>query len=66
MQGACWLEAGTRRRMSPALLAHACNPSYSGVRDQEDRSSKPTQQIVLKTTSRKKNHNKGLVELLKV
>jgi hypothetical protein len=23
------------------LVAHACNPSYSGGRDQEDRSSKP-------------------------
>jgi hypothetical protein len=24
-------------------VAHACNPSYSGGRDQEDLSSKPTQ-----------------------
>jgi hypothetical protein len=24
-------------------LAHTCNPSYSGGRDQEDRSSKPAQ-----------------------
>jgi hypothetical protein len=23
-------------------VAHACNPSYSGGRDQEDQSSKPT------------------------
>jgi hypothetical protein len=25
------------------LVAHACNPIYSGGRDQEDHSSKPTQ-----------------------
>jgi hypothetical protein len=25
------------------LVAHTCNPSYSGGRDQEDRSSKPAQ-----------------------
>jgi hypothetical protein len=24
-------------------VAHTCNPSYSGVRDQEDHSSKPAQ-----------------------
>jgi hypothetical protein len=28
---------------SQVLVAHACNPSYSRVRDQEDRGSKPTQ-----------------------
>jgi hypothetical protein len=27
-----------------ALVAHACNPSYSGGRDQEDHSSKPAQE----------------------
>jgi hypothetical protein len=27
----------------PALVAHACNPSYSGGRDQEDCGSKPVQ-----------------------
>jgi hypothetical protein len=26
-----------------ALVAHFCNPSYSGGRDQEDHGSKPTQ-----------------------
>jgi hypothetical protein len=34
--------------------AHACNPSYSGGRDQEDHSSKPAWQIVHETLSRKK------------
>jgi hypothetical protein len=34
------------------LVAHACNPSYSGDRDQEDLSSKPELgQIVFKTLS---------------
>jgi hypothetical protein len=34
-------------------VAHTCNPSYSGGRDQEDHSSKPARKIVLKTLSRK-------------
>jgi hypothetical protein len=29
------------RLQSRVPMAHACNPSYSGGRDQEDRSSKP-------------------------
>jgi hypothetical protein len=36
-----------------AQVAHACNPSCSGGRDQEDHSSKPPGQIVLETLSRK-------------
>jgi hypothetical protein len=64
----------TKREASPlkeqvgwVLVAHACNPSYSGGRDQEDQGSKPDGQIVLETLSRKKNHHKkGLVEWLKV
>jgi hypothetical protein len=28
-------------KMSPVPVAHACNPSYSGGRDQEDHGSKP-------------------------
>jgi hypothetical protein len=39
---------------SQAPVAHACNPSYSGDRDQEDHGSKPAY------------HKKGLVEWLKV
>jgi hypothetical protein len=34
------------------MVAHACNPSCSGGRDQEDHRSKP-EQIVCKTLSRK-------------
>jgi hypothetical protein len=32
-------------------VAHACNPSYSGGRDQEDRGLKPARQIVNATLS---------------
>jgi hypothetical protein len=51
-----------------ALLAHTCNPSYPGGRDQEDHGSKPAQAnssqepISKKTLSQKI----GLVEWLKV
>jgi hypothetical protein len=27
--------------LTPVLVAHACNPSYLGVRDREDRGSRP-------------------------
>jgi hypothetical protein len=30
-------------------MTHTCNPSYSGGKDQEDRSSKPAKQIVHET-----------------
>jgi hypothetical protein len=52
--------------MGQEPVAHACNPSYSGGRDQEDRGSKPAGQIVFETLSQKSLHNKGLVEWLKV
>jgi hypothetical protein len=35
-----WKEENTSGQ---ALVAHVCNPSYSGSRDQEDQSWKPTQ-----------------------
>jgi hypothetical protein len=49
-----------------ALVAHACNPSYSGGRDQGDRDSKPawgnsTRDPVLKIPT-----HKGLGKWLKV
>jgi hypothetical protein len=34
-------------------VAHACNPSYLGGRNQEDHSSKPSRQIVFETLSQK-------------
>jgi hypothetical protein len=34
-------KASLRSTMSQVLVAHACNPSYSGGRDQHDPGSKP-------------------------
>jgi hypothetical protein len=52
---------------SQALVAHACNPNYSGGRDQEDRSSKPAKTNTSGDPILKKIfHKKGLVEWLKV
>jgi hypothetical protein len=42
----------------PDTSTQACNPSYSGGRDEEDRSSKPAWEIVHKTLSRKKPSQK--------
>jgi hypothetical protein len=54
-------------RFQPAPVAFACNPSYSGGRDQEDRDLKPAQANSLRDTISEKNHHKkGLVEWLKV
>jgi hypothetical protein len=48
-------------------VAHACNPSYSGGRDQEDLSSKPAQgNSSVRPYLEKTHHKKGLVEWLKV
>jgi hypothetical protein len=48
-------------------VAHSCNPSYSGGKDQEDCSSKPAQANGSQDPiSKKTHHKKGLVEWLKV
>jgi hypothetical protein len=50
-------------------VAHTCNPSYSGGRDQEDRSLKPAWGNSSRNSTskkKKKNHKRGLVEWLKV
>jgi hypothetical protein len=51
-------------------VAHTCNPSYLGGRDQEDLGSKPSQANSLRPPILKKKkkdlHKKGLVEWLKV
>jgi hypothetical protein len=57
----------TRVLLSRALVAHACNPSYSRGRDQEDCSLKPagansSRDLILKKLFKKI----GLVEWLKV
>jgi hypothetical protein len=58
-----------KQEKQPGPVAHTCNPSYSGGRDQEDCGSKPVpdQQIVLLNPNSKKTFKKkGLVEWLKV
>jgi hypothetical protein len=54
--------------ISWALVAHDCNPSYAGGRDQEDQSSKLAggNSSWDPISKKKKNHKKGLVEWLKV
>jgi hypothetical protein len=39
-------------------MAHTCNPSYAGGRDQEDHSLKPARAIVRETLSKKKKITK--------
>jgi hypothetical protein len=56
-----------RRKKSWESLAQACNPSYSGGRDQEDHGSKPAQANSSMRPYLKKSFTKtGLVEWLKV
>jgi hypothetical protein len=43
-------------------VAHTCNPSYSGSRDQKDESGKQITRPYLEKT----HHKKGLVEWLKL
>jgi hypothetical protein len=47
-------------------VAHACNPSYSGGRDQEAQGLKPAQANSLRDPISKRPITKGLVEWLKV
>jgi hypothetical protein len=54
-----------------AQVIHACNPSYSGGRDQMDRSSNSSKRPYLKKKTKQQqqqqqNHKKGLVEWHKV
>jgi hypothetical protein len=39
-----------KKNLSEVLVAHACNPSYSGSREQEDHGSKPAQANSLQDT----------------
>jgi hypothetical protein len=48
------------------LVAHTCNPSYSGGRDQQDRGSKPDQAKSFQDPISKNPSQKSLVEWLKV
>jgi hypothetical protein len=47
-------------------VAHVCNPSYSGGRDQEDRGSKPVRANSSQVSISKYLTQKGLIEWLKV
>jgi hypothetical protein len=47
-------------------VAHTCNPSYSGSRDQEDCGLKPAWANSSQDPILKKLHKKGLVERFKV
>jgi hypothetical protein len=47
-------------------VAHACNPSYSGGRDQKNRGSNPAQANSLRDPIEKPFTKIGLVEWLKV
>jgi hypothetical protein len=56
-------------KFSRALVAHACNPSYSGGRDQGIMVQSQPGQIVCENLSKKKKKSftkKGPVEWLKV
>jgi hypothetical protein len=62
-------ESGVQSRSycKPGAIAHTCNPSYSGGRDQEDYGLKPAQANSLRDPILKKtNTKKGLVEWLKM
>jgi hypothetical protein len=43
-------------------MAHTCNPSYSGGRDQKDQGSNPDWANSSQDPILKKHHKKGLVE----
>jgi hypothetical protein len=54
-----WIGLGKRPLLCQVLVAHACNPNYSGDRDQEDHSSKPapansSQDPIVKNPSQKR------------
>jgi hypothetical protein len=46
------------KNMGQALVAHTCNPTYSGGRDQEDHGSKPAWANSLRDPILKKPHYK--------
>jgi hypothetical protein len=56
----------TKQNKWLAPVARACNPSYSGGRDQEDRSLKPVWENSSRDPISKNPITKGLVEWLKV
>jgi hypothetical protein len=56
-----------KKKVNQAPVAHACNPSYSGRRDQEDHVPNPTwANSSQDPISKKPFTKKGLVEWFKV
>jgi hypothetical protein len=56
-----------QENIKPALVAHTCNPRYSGGRDQKDHSSKSAQaKLFIRPYLDKTHHKKALMEWLKV
>jgi hypothetical protein len=53
--------AWAKRKISWLLVAHACNPSYSGDRDQEGHGSKPIPGKQFKRPNPKKTHHKKVL-----
>jgi hypothetical protein len=53
-------DKGTQKEIkkSPVTVVHACNLSYLGVSNQEDRGSKPACEIYETLSPKKKNHKK--------
>jgi hypothetical protein len=56
-------EEAKRLNCGQALMAHACNPSYSGGRDEEDQGLKPaqansSQDLISKKKKKKKSITK--------
>jgi hypothetical protein len=51
--------------LEPGAVAHTCDPSYSGGRDQEDWGSRPVQANSLQDPILKTLSQKGLVEWVK-
>jgi hypothetical protein len=61
----CELIPCKNKQIGQALVAHTCNPSYSGGRDQEDHCSKLAWANSLRDPILKKaHHKKGLVKWL--
>jgi hypothetical protein len=52
------LEVQTETSNSQAPVAHTCNPSYSGGRDQENQGSKPAQSNISQDPTLKKPNTK--------
>jgi hypothetical protein len=49
--------------LGQVLVAQACNPSYSGSRDQEDLGLKPAQANIVRSYLKKTHHTKRAGEM---